>query len=97
MAPTFKFEDASQFRWMWDHNGQIPGGTPKERLSIQDAISVSNAPLLFPKVMQNIVKEAAEPLLVGTSLLTRIGYTYGQTITFPAIGAMDAADIGEGM
>ena len=50
----------------------------------------------MPKVISNIVKEAAEPLLVGTSLLQRINYSYGQTITFPAVGAMVAADIAEG-
>lgn len=97
MAPTYKIEDANQFEWIWKNGGRLPGSTnPKERLSIQDALSVPNAPLLFPKVIQNIVKEAAEPLLVGTSLLSRINYTYGQTITFPAIGALDAADIPEG-
>jgi hypothetical protein len=52
--------------------------------------------MLFPKVISNIVKEAQEPLLVGTSLLQRINYSFGQTITFPAVGAMVAADIAEG-
>jgi len=50
----------------------------------------------MPKVISNIVKEAQEPLLVGTSLLQRINYSYGQTITFPAVGALVAADIAEG-
>lgn len=92
----FKLEDATaaQFKWIFDHNGHIPGRS--ERLQLQDALSVPNAPLLFPKVISNIVKEAVEPLLVGASLLTRINYSYGQTITFPAVGAMTAADIAEG-
>jgi hypothetical protein len=51
----------------------------------------------MPKVISNIVKEAQEPLLVGTSILQRINYSYGQTITFPAVGALQAADIAEGM
>ncbi len=97
MAAKFKIEDASQFQWIWENSGRIPGSdNPKERLPISDAISVPNAPMLFPKVISNIVKEAAEPLLVGTSLLTRINYSYGQTITFPAVGAIDAADLAEG-
>lgn len=70
----------------------------KERqLKWQDAISVPDAPAMFPKVIQNIVREAIEPLLIGTSLLQRVNYTgYGQTITFGATGAVVAGDIPEG-
>lgn len=88
-----ELKDAAEFRWMWDHNGQLPSG---DRMELQDALATTNAPSLMPKVISNIVKEAAEPLLVGTSLLQRINYQYGQQITFPAVGAMVAADIAEG-
>jgi hypothetical protein len=90
-------KDAAEFRWIWEKNGERPG-TPNsdEKVTLTDALSVPNAPLLFPKVISNIVKEAQEPLLVGTSLLQRINYKYGQTITFPAVGALVAADIAEG-
>lgn len=93
----FNLNDATteQFQCIWDNNGYYgPGET--DRIQMQDAISVPNAPLLFPKVISNIVKEAQEPLLVGTSLLQRLNYSYGQTITFPAVGVIHAADIGEG-
>jgi hypothetical protein len=90
----FKIEDIKKYEWMWRHNGQLPDG---ERMSLRDAISTMNAPMLLPKVIQNIVKEAAEPLLVGASLLNRINYHYGQTITIGATGALTAADIAEGM
>lgn len=90
----FKIEDAKQFEYLWNTNGMLEDGT---RVSLEDALSVPNAPLMMPKVISNIVKEAAEPLLVGTSLLQRIDYQYGQTITFPAVGALQAADIAEGM
>jgi hypothetical protein len=66
------------------------------KADIKDALSVPDAPLLLPKVISNIVREAAEPLLIGTSLLQRINYQYGQTITFPAVGALTAGDIAEG-
>jgi hypothetical protein len=93
----FNLKDASaeELRWIWDHNGKIGPGK-EDRIELKDALSVPNAPILFPKVMSNIVKEAAEPLLVATSLLQRINYSYGQTITFPAMGALVAADIAEG-
>lgn len=90
-----KIEDASpsQFEYLWRNNGNFENG---DRVKLFDALSVPNAPMLMPKVISNIVKEAAEPLLIGTSLLQRINYSYGQTITFPAVGAMVAADIAEG-
>lgn len=93
----FNLKDASieEFRMIWDNNGRI-GPHKDDCVKIKDALSVPNAPLLFPKVISNIVKEAAEPLLVATSLLQRINYSYGQTITFPAVGALVAADIAEG-
>jgi len=90
----FKIEDIKKYEWMWRNSGQLPDGG---RMNLQDALATTNAPVLLPKVVQNIVKEAAEPLLIGASLLTRINYHYGQTITFPAMGALTAADIGEAM
>lgn len=89
---NFSINDAKEFEWLWKTGKDSTG----KEYSLTDALSVPNAPLLFPKVISNIVKEAVEPLLVGTSLLQRINYSYGQTITFPAVGALVAADIAEG-
>jgi hypothetical protein len=89
----FEIKDAKELEFLWRRNGEQENG---ERISLKDALSVPNAPMLMPKVISNIVKEAQEPLLVGTSLLQRINYSYGQTITFPAVGALVAADIAEG-
>src|SRR5688500_1434691 len=89
-----EIKDAKHFEYLWKNNGKLDNG---ERIKLEDALSVPNAPMLMPKVISNIVKEAQEPLLVGTSLLQRINFSYGQTITFPAVGALQAADIAEGM
>ena len=89
-----KIEDAKHLEFLWKNGGNLGNG---ERVTLEDALSVPNAPMLMPKVISNIVKEAIEPLLVGTSLLQRINYSYGQTITFPAVGSLQAADIAEGM
>jgi hypothetical protein len=88
-----EIKDTKQFEFLWKNNGKLEDGN---RVKLQDALSVPNAPQLMPKVISNIVKEAQEPLLIGTSLLQRINYSYGQTITFPAVGALVAADIPEG-
>lgn len=91
----YQIQDWREFKWIWENNGTVPN-SEDEKLSVRDAISTTNAPLLFPKVVNQIVREAGEPILVGTSLLTRIQYKYGQSITFPALGAMTAADVAEG-
>ena len=93
MSQNIEIKDSNEFRWMWETNGSRPDGS---RVSLNDALAVPNATLLFPKVISNIVKEAVEPLLVATSLLQRINYSFGQTITFPAVGALVAADVAEG-
>jgi len=64
---------------------------------LQDAIETSSASILIPKVITRIVREAAEPVLVGTSLMRRINFSAGETITFPAAGGgMWAEDIPPG-
>jgi hypothetical protein len=93
----FEFKDEKSYAYTWLNNGQLPTGEPEEVISVEDAIAVPNTAMWLPKVIQNIVKEAVEPMLIGTSLLQRIEYHFGQTITFPAVGALDAADIAEGM
>lgn len=95
MSDKLNIQDEHEFRWLWDNNGKNGPGKD-DRVQLQDALAVSNAHLLFPKVISNIVKEAQEPLLVGTSLLQRINFSFGQSITFPAVGALVAADIAEG-
>lgn len=94
---NFNLKDMTpdELRFVWDHSGHY-GPAKDEVVQLKDALSVPSAPQLFPKVIQNIVKEAAEPLLVGTSLLNRVEYHYGTTITFGATGALTASDIAEG-
>lgn len=93
MSAKIEFKDQTTYEFVWRNNGRTLEG---EQVEMRDAISVPNAGMFLPKVVSNIVKEAAEPLMIGTSLLQRIEYHAGQTITFPAVGALVAADIAEG-
>lgn len=94
VSPTeLSLKDVDSMQFVWK-TGRDPGTGGRVKLS--DAISVPDAPMLLPKVVSNVVREAQEPLLVGASLLQRINYSYGQTITFGAVGALEAADIAEG-
>lgn len=64
---------------------------------LQDALELASARILIPKVITRIVREAAEPLLVGSSLMRRINFSAGEQITFPAAGGgMWAEDIPPG-
>lgn len=84
-----------QFDFVWRNNGTDVDGTT---MSIQDMWSVPDAPVLLPRVISSVVREAIEPMLIGTSLLQRINYTMGQTILLPSYGALSVAglDIPEG-
>lgn len=89
---SLEIKDAAELRWIFDTGHTLQG----QKIAIKDAMATTNAPMFFKKVISNIVREAAEPLLVGTSLLKRINLQFGQQISFPAVGAMTASDIGEG-
>lgn len=87
-----EIQDQFEYRFVWE-TGLDP--QTHDEVTVEDALSMQDAPLLLPKVISNIVKEAVEPLLVGTSLLQRVQHSAGQTITFPAVGALTAGDIRE--
>lgn len=91
---------------IWDANGRVPNRgntvTFKELLEKDLKLAADNQtsydqPLLIPQVISQYAREAIEPNLVLTSLLTKIGYSGAPSITFPAYGALaQAADLGEG-
>ena len=97
-----KYENAAR---LWSNNGfenpddQYDPHKKDQKIGFKelcDALSTPDASILIGKVVSNIVKEAIEPLLVGTSLLHTIRFSAGQQITFPAAGAFTAEDIPEG-
>jgi hypothetical protein len=75
------------------------GFDPEEnrKVTIKDALDVANAAFLIPRVLTQIVQEGIEPLLIGTSLLSRIDYVPGMQTVFPAIPPLHAAEVGDGM
>jgi hypothetical protein len=93
---TFSIQDFQKYEYIWRNNGR-DFDDPQKFHTVRDAMATSDTPVFLPKVIENVVKEAAEPLLVGTSLLTRIQGKIGQTITFPAMGALSGVfDVAEG-
>jgi len=84
-----------QFQFIWDNSGMDVDGS---EWRISDMYSVPDAPILLPKVISTVVREAMEPMLIGASLLQRINFSMGQTILLPAASALSVAqlDIPEG-
>lgn len=89
-------DEIAQFRHAFRNGGMIDGGN---RLTIQDAFATPNAPIMFKRVVQEVIQEAIEPNLIGTRLLSRIDFDgNGISITFGTMGGSTAMqlDIAEG-
>lgn len=84
-------DDINDFRYTFRNGGTDVSGAS---VSISDALSTPHAPLMFKRVISEIVQEAIEPNLIGTSLLNRIDMDgYGTTITFGTIGAVGGIEL----
>jgi len=83
------------FRDTWFNNGW---NEPTQRtVKFRDLIATPNAAVWMPQVVEEIVREPVEPMLIVPRLLDRIAYTPAARITVPALGALVAYDIAEGM
>lgn len=74
-------------------DGYIDG---ENRVTIKEAFASSDAAALFPKVISRTLKEAAEPQLLVTPLLSTVRLGKGRSLEFPAVNAIQAAEIPEG-
>lgn len=103
-----KFKDEQEFRekldemyFVWSNNGLGYDAREKKprldtRYRLKDTLALPNATFLIPQVINQFLREGIEPMLVGPSLLSRIDYRPGMTISFPAIGALTAYDVAPG-
>jgi len=89
-------DEIKQFRHAFRSGGLTEDGT---RLSIEDALATPNAPLMFKRVITEVIQEAIEPVLIGTRLLSRIDFDgYGlKILAGTALGAISGElDLAEG-
>lgn len=88
-------DEINDFRHVFRNGGRTVDG---DKMQIADAISTPHAPLMFKRVITEVIQEAIEPNLIGTSLLNRIDFDgYGASITFGTMGAISGElDIAEG-
>ena len=66
------------------------------RVTIKEAFGSPDAAALFPKVISRTLREAAEPQLLVTPLLSVVRLGKGRSLEFPAVNAIQAAEIPEG-
>jgi len=68
----------------------------ENRVTITEAFASPDAPILFPKVISRTLREAAEPQLLVTPLLSTVRLGKGRSLEFPAVNAIQAAEVPEG-
>jgi len=78
----------------WKNNGFY--APTQTKVEFSDLMATPNASHWLPKVIEDIVREPVEPMLMIPSLLDRIAYSPALRITYPALGALVAADLAEG-
>jgi len=79
-----------RYQFIWNNSGMDVDGM---EMTLKDMYSVPDAPILMPQVVSTVVREAVEPMLIGTGLLQRINYSMGQTILLPSMSALSVAEL----
>jgi hypothetical protein len=97
ITPEGIWETAFQKNGVYTYEEEVDGvKTPQMgQITIQEAFSTPDASILFPKVISNVLEEAAEPKMVITPLLSVVR-TNGRAVEFPAVGALKADEVPEG-
>jgi hypothetical protein len=63
---------------------------------MQEMLSTQAATYLIPRVVIGQMRQAAEPLYIGSKLLKKVRLENGNMMIFPSIGVMRAYDVAEG-
>lgn len=72
------------------------GNIPAKEFRLEEFLATPSAQVLLPRVIVGAMREAAEPLYIGTKMLQKIRLNAGQSMIFPSIGIMRAYDVAEG-
>lgn len=74
----------------------MEGEIPNTEVNLREFLATPSAQVLIPRVVVGAMREAAEPLYIGTKMLEKIRLKSGQSMIFPSIGVMRAYDVAEG-
>lgn len=89
-------KDSESWETITRNAGYLLEDDEDSRITIMEAMATPDAPILFPKVVSNVLKEAAEPMFLVTPLLSLVRLGKGRSMEFPAVNAIQAAEIPEG-
>ena len=77
-------------------NGKMNIEEAKKNVTVREALTTADANILMPKVIQQVVTEAAEGQYLASQFFKRINLTEGRSMEFIHFGAIRAFEIGEG-
>lgn len=85
----------SDIRFAEEFDAMVKGEDNSVRLS--EFLATPSAQVLIPKVIVGAMREVAEPMYIGTGMLSKIRLKQGQSMVFPSMGGgMRAQFIAEG-
>ena len=68
----------------------------ESRVTVTEALTTADANILIPKVISQVVTEAAEPLYLVSQFFQKVQLNEGRSMEFIHFGAIRAFEIGEG-
>lgn len=71
--------------------------TAESRVTVSEALTTADANILIPKVVSQVVAEAAEPLYLASQFFQKVQLNEGRSMEFIHFGAIRAFEVGEGM
>lgn len=71
--------------------------TEENFVSVTEALTTNDANILIPKVVSQVVVEAAEPMYLASQFFQKVQLNEGRSMEFIHFGAIRAFEVGEGM
>ena len=66
------------------------------RIDLREALSTPDLAVLVQRTVIDVMRDAAEPVYIGTKMMKKIRITEGRSIVFPSMAAIRAHEIPEG-
>jgi hypothetical protein len=74
-----------------------PGKSAVDKLPLREALSASDASIIFPRVFSNQLVKPQEPAMIGQNFLCRkVRIEGARSVEIPGIGALRAQDLADG-
>ena len=82
---------------MYEQLGKMMNGEEAPEFTrMSEFLATPSAQILVPRIIIGAMRQAAEPLYIGSKMLKKIRLKQGQSMIFPYMGIIRAYDIAEG-